>query len=39
LVALSDPTTEPIPAATIQGAFGAWKKPVPASAEATAVPE
>jgi hypothetical protein len=27
LEALSDPTTEPIPAATVQGAFGAWKKP------------
>ncbi len=25
LLALSDPTTEPIPAATIQGAAGAWK--------------
>ena len=25
LEALSDPTDEPIPAAVIQGAFGAWK--------------
>lgn len=26
LEALSDPTCEPIPAATIQGAHGAWRK-------------
>ncbi len=30
LEALSDPTLEPIPAATIQGAFGAYQKPEPA---------
>ncbi|MGI8603582.1 MAG: hypothetical protein ACR2OZ_11375 [Verrucomicrobiales bacterium] len=27
LEGLSDPTAEPIPAATIQGAFGAWNNP------------
>jgi hypothetical protein len=27
LLALSDPTTDPIPHATFQGAAGAWKRP------------
>jgi hypothetical protein len=27
LVSLSDPTTAPAPAAAMQGAVGAWKKP------------